>query len=292
MICYVILHYLALEETINCVSTIKKTINSDKKIIIVDNCSPNGTGKQLVDFYLNDSDVEVIVNQENLGFAKGNNIGYKIAKEKYNSDFIVIMNNDIELVQEDFESRLFQLFYQTHFYILGPDIYSTTYMIHQNPKRLQHYTKNEICDLLQRVKNRKQSGMCFKIKCAIKKNFILNKKVIQLKRKKQKINYAHVCSDIILHGSCIIFSKLFIDKMEFAFYPKTFFYYETEILDYLCTRDNMKVIYSPDLKVLHHQNVSTNLRYKKVEDKTKFAYRCNLQSLSAFYDLVCKDGIL
>ena len=47
MVCFVILHYMALEETIQCVESILNNIEGDKKVIVVDNCSPNNTGADL-----------------------------------------------------------------------------------------------------------------------------------------------------------------------------------------------------------------------------------------------------
>ena len=44
MICYVILHYQAIEETKKCIKAIEKNTTSDYKVIIVDNASPNKSG--------------------------------------------------------------------------------------------------------------------------------------------------------------------------------------------------------------------------------------------------------
>ena len=75
MVSFVILHYMALEETIQCVESIRNNIDGDKKIVIVDNFSPNGTFKDLKVRYEKEPDVEVLETGSNLGFAKGNNFG-------------------------------------------------------------------------------------------------------------------------------------------------------------------------------------------------------------------------
>ena len=79
MVCFVILHYMALDETILCVESIRDSVEGEKKIIIVDNCSPNGTIKGLEEHYQDAADVDVLETGENLGFAKGNNFGYAYA---------------------------------------------------------------------------------------------------------------------------------------------------------------------------------------------------------------------
>lgn len=90
----VVLNYNTYEMTINLVrSILEKKLNRDIKIIVVDNASTNNSM-----FYLEKlpKDVELIINKENGGYAKGNNIGLKKAL-MYDSEYVLIMNNDIEL---------------------------------------------------------------------------------------------------------------------------------------------------------------------------------------------------
>ncbi|HFR3257664.1 TPA: glycosyltransferase family 2 protein, partial [Streptococcus suis] len=134
MIAFVILHYQAMEETISCVDTIKNMVKEEKKIVIVDNASPNKTGINLREKYSQDSEVIVLLSEKNLGFAQGNNIGYKEAR-KFSPEFIVVMNNDVFLTQENFYSLLQESHKRYNFDVLGPDIYSTKTNLHQNPQR-------------------------------------------------------------------------------------------------------------------------------------------------------------
>lgn len=57
MICFVILHYQAEQETVNCINNIKEKVQSAKKIVVVDNASPNGSGEYLQKRYDSDSPV-------------------------------------------------------------------------------------------------------------------------------------------------------------------------------------------------------------------------------------------
>ena len=101
MIAFVILHYRAADMTRKCVERIK-ALEGDKKIVIVDNASPNGTGQELLDEYTEDSEIKVILNPENSGFAKGNNMGVRWVQENVPADFVVVLNNDVEILQKDF----------------------------------------------------------------------------------------------------------------------------------------------------------------------------------------------
>lgn len=61
IICFVILHYNTIKETRNCVSGILALDHADNiRIVIVDNASPNQTGKQLASDYSLNENVDVI----------------------------------------------------------------------------------------------------------------------------------------------------------------------------------------------------------------------------------------
>ena len=74
---FVILHYMAIDVTMKSVEYITENIDTNQyHIVIVDNASGNGSGEELKAFYLDRGDVTVLINEENLGFAKGNNVGF------------------------------------------------------------------------------------------------------------------------------------------------------------------------------------------------------------------------
>ena len=62
--------------TKECVDTLLKVFAGRKfHIVIVDNGSANETGLKLKEQYADNSNITVLINKENLGFAKGNNVG-------------------------------------------------------------------------------------------------------------------------------------------------------------------------------------------------------------------------
>ena len=110
-IAVVILNYNTFDDTVVCVDSIKKfTKHVSYKIYIVDNASPDKSGNLLSAKYEDDSDVVVLMSEENKGFSGGNNIGIRAAlNEGYeyvyllNSD-IILENDAFALMQEAFES--------------------------------------------------------------------------------------------------------------------------------------------------------------------------------------------
>lgn len=66
-----------------------------EKIVVVDNCSKDGSFEQLSDAVYNQPRVEVIETVYNGGYAYGNNFGCNYAIEKYSPEFLFISNPDV-----------------------------------------------------------------------------------------------------------------------------------------------------------------------------------------------------
>lgn len=87
----IIVTYNNLDLTKRCLYSVEKYSNYENlEVIIVDNNSQDGTKEYLKEYAKNKKNVKVILNEENLGFSAGNNIGIKNAT----GDYIVLLNND------------------------------------------------------------------------------------------------------------------------------------------------------------------------------------------------------
>lgn len=86
----ILLNYNGYEDTIECVNSIAKDNYSNKRVIIVDNNSSDGSYEK---FREELKDTILIKNKENLGFSAGNNVGIKHAMNN-NADYIMLLNND------------------------------------------------------------------------------------------------------------------------------------------------------------------------------------------------------
>ncbi len=277
MIAFVILHYQALDETIDCVNTIKKMVKGSRHIVIVDNASPNKSGEILIAKYQQDEEITVLVSKENVGFARGNNLGYVEAK-KYSPEYIVVMNNDVFITQTDFTERLEKSHELYQFDVLGPDIFSTKTNIHQNPQRENNYSLQDLKSTQRKLKFKN------KFKFLIRLKYLLRNRPDE--NVSQVAGFDSVQINKPLHGAIYIFAKSFIDTHDECFYSKTFMYYESYILHYLGMRDNLKFVYDPSIKVIHHEDVSTNQTYKGLYRKVIFVNKCLLESCNAFIELM------
>ena len=291
---FVILHYMALEMTEQCVDLLLQNFGEDSiNIVIVDNASSNGSGQELKNFYISNEKVSVILNSENLGFAKGNNIGYDYAKEHFNSDFIIVMNNDVLIDDLNFLKNIQPIYEKSDFAVLGPDIYNPFEIKHQNPGRLEPLTYNEAVkkhsEMIEGSKNFKKYYTKLFFNRKIRSNKILKAifRFIKYKiLKRNGIDYSKEYINPHLHGSCYIFSKKFIKSRTYAFNPATFLYYEEDILCYECKNQNLKMFYSPEIHIQHLEDVSTNMVYKSDYKKEEFKLKEMIKSSEVYINLV------
>ena len=142
---FLILHYNSIEVTRECIYSIKKLQQQERiEIVIVDNASPNGSGKELEEEYRQDRNIHVRLNSDNAGFSKGNNYGYEYIKSNINVQYLIVANNDIIFKQADFVDKLEQEYNQSQFDILGPDVWNPYLQVHQNPLDSSVRKKEEV----------------------------------------------------------------------------------------------------------------------------------------------------
>lgn len=268
---YVILHYQSIEITKKCVDKLLM-FSKNNPIIIVDNCSPNGNGKQLEKMYSKCINITVIINEENQGFAKGNNLGYQYIKRKYSLNYVVVMNNDIMIEDNDFAVIIEQFMEKNEVDVCGPDMV-TLKGNHQNPLQLKPYTSKY---LQRRVRADKIKVLLLRTRLFWKlyENYKKTNK-IPIRTKQPTV------FDCILHGSCIIYGPEYIKREQNAFLPITYMYNEEAILyDYLVHK-GYKTGYCSDVTILHMEGVSTSERIENKKKKVMFRFKNNIKSIEA-----------
>ncbi|MDD5342168.1 MAG: glycosyltransferase family 2 protein [Patescibacteria group bacterium] len=87
----IVLNWNGLQDTKECLESLRLVTYPNFRIYLVDNASTNDESKKLKDTY--GDFIELIQNNQNLGFAGGNNSGIKKALAE-NCDYIVLLNND------------------------------------------------------------------------------------------------------------------------------------------------------------------------------------------------------
>lgn len=279
---FVILHYITIDDTTQCIESILANIEYDNySIVIVDNGSKNNTGNELKEQYRDNKKVTIIINDENVGFAKGNNIGFRYAKNQLNADFIILLNNDTVITQHEFIINLIESYKKNNFYICGPNIVSRVDKSKQNPIKKEFYSikdvKKRIIKLyllkILSIFNIDEKGQ--KLYFKIKKRKVIDKSVDKDK-------------DFKLHGCCLVFSKLYINKYE-GLYDETFMYGEEDILKYISERDSLKMIYEKSINIFHKECSSTYAYLKEPLMKRRFYYSNSINSYKKLLQLMKND---
>ena len=213
---YVVLHYNTVDETILCVeSIVEKNKNVPYEIIVVDNASPNKSGEELVKKYAG-TNVHVIVNDKNLGFAAGNNIGFRYAKYELGCEYICLLNNDTLLITDNFAEAVMNKYSSVPFWVLGPDIVTPS-GLHQNPQYLLIKSLADVDKEISKLTTQEflnKLGLFFITK-AIKdytKNII--RIVKHLPPPAGNTTYMNEQTGIQLSGAFLIFSPDYVKKYE------------------------------------------------------------------------------
>lgn len=270
---FIILHYNSYEATKVCVDSI---LGLDKqecvKVIVIDNSSANDSYKKLCETY-SGTKVEFLQTEYNCGFSAANNIAYEYCKKKYDCDFVIFANNDLEFIQKDFVKRIYEEYQNSKFAVLGPDIYNPIIDTHQSPISYE----------MQRSKSQ------------VKKTIIFNRLALTFfdlyymffgksRNDKPEIKDAGVYQEnVIPLGACLVISKKLLKKKSVVFSPETFFYYEEYILADWCLKNNEKMVYQPAIKVKHYHGMATKtvgnakqselFRMKNIYNSSKIYYK-------------------
>lgn len=86
----IILNWNNYEDTSECIDSIQENAEFPAQLILIDNNSTDGSAERLATEY---PEVEVIVSEENLGWAGGYNLGIERALED-GADYLFLLNND------------------------------------------------------------------------------------------------------------------------------------------------------------------------------------------------------
>lgn len=265
-IVFVVLHYENLSDTKECLdSLIKYIIDDDVRIVVVDNGSLTGRIELIRNEYNNPS-IIFIRSDDNLGFAKGNNLGFRYAKYEIGADIIILCNNDLIFDQKDFVKKIVQHFYADRFDVAGSRIMSLIDGKNQNPVPVQYKTIKMLDKgIIKFYILYFLSFFCFD---AVAKKIVAND---------IEEYHPNEGEDFQLFGACLIFASKYIEQFD-GLYDKTFMYLEESILKERVNRYSLSMKYYNDIEVMHKEGASTVAVYGKRKKKRQFYYKNSIKS--------------
>ena len=281
-----ILHYINEKETIECVESIRKCcVNYAYHVVIVDNNSPDDSFFKLKEIFFGATDVTLLKSPQNLGFAKGNNLGFMYLKYNFSCDFIIMSNNDIEILSKDFIKKIVYYYDKYKFAALGPNIQNYGYSSGKcNPMICHPQTLSEVI----KIRVRLFIDYILTWLCLYDILHKLKEMTIGLKRDAVvDIDYSIVHEDVQLHGCFMVFSIEFIKRRD-GLNNNTFMYSEESVLYYEMLSNNLKSITVPDIFVLHKENISVRSAYKNNRKRQLFILKHKLKSNKYCYEAAKK----
>ena len=218
----IILNWNGLNDTIECLESLKKIDYPNYEVILVDNNSTGndvGVIKKEFGNFIN----KIIVNKENLGFSGGNNIGIKDAINR-NSEYILLLNNDT-VVEKNFLNILLQRS------IANPDVGLL------GPLICYYSDHNKVWSAYGFISKIRGSG--FSKKRNSYADYLIKDKI---------------CS--FLSGCCLLIKKEVIEKVG-ALDENYFLYLEDTDYCYRALQAGFKMLYVGQSRIYHKVNVST-----------------------------------
>jgi hypothetical protein len=117
----IILNWNGLEDTTECLESLKKITYPNYEVIVVDNGSKGNDAQVLKERF--DSYIHLIQNDRNYGYTRGNNIGIRYALYNSQPDYFLILNNDV-VVSPDFLTEMVEVAEgDDSIGIVGPKVY-------------------------------------------------------------------------------------------------------------------------------------------------------------------------
>ena len=275
--------------TFRCVESIRaKTPDCKRnnyKIVIVDNGSTEESFFQLEKVYGDSTDVILLRNADNLGFAKGNNVGIDYALKHYNPEFLVVENSDTEIITYDIFSILQKKYAQHHFSVLGPIILTKDGKCDINPQADCPRQKNDIEKsrrLFKKTISRYEHHTYWFFHLMNNCMFVL-RKIFNLRSKgnSKTLDFRKEQTGVMLHGSFMVFSRAFFQKLS-GFDPRTFLYMEEDILYWKMLHRGMISLFCPEIVVYHAEKSSTWNDVDSNKKKALFRYKNLLLSYDVY----------
>jgi len=220
--CAVILNWNRCQDTLACLGSVRQMVPAPGRVILIDNASTDSTPQVVKATY---PDVDVVINEANLGFAGGINVGLRAAL-RGQAAYILVLNNDT-LVAPDLLANLMDGFREGRDVgIVVPKIY------YMDPPDLVWYAGA--------LRRRWFPGFAFPG---------YGKRDAPRYSRPRDVDYATGCG-LLVRGSVLETIGLF-DEATF------FMYHEDLDLSERVRRAGYRIVFRPDARMWHQDSAST-----------------------------------
>lgn len=268
MLGIVLVNYKTIDPTIDYVRKELSKLTTPFKLVIVNNACEDesnralteGTGGEFLDTpeanFNPTNQTFVIAEKENLGYAKGNNLGVQFLRNHFPIDYVLITNNDLELLQADIIDVLIEKCKANpDIGMIGPKVIGRDGN-NQSPHRFLPLFRCKILPLLLYPLYRilARWGYC-----------------TELVSDAQEGYYYRIMG-------CFCLSPLDAFEKVGGFDPETFLYAEELILAERFKREGYRMYYTDAVSVIHHHGQTTKQFFRRTQTNIQ-----TYQSLRHYY---------
>lgn len=275
---FVILNYLNYEDTIECVECALKQTYRNFEIIIVENGSPNHSFHNLKICFGENPQITILKSKENLGFAKGINIGIRYARKELKADYVFVGNSDL-IFHEDLLETLMEVD-DKGVGVISPVVYTMDGKRQPMTVSTDHIYKlimitiwNMIVEWLMIIQP------FYSIKEYIKKSWNRIWKSKKNNCNNYDNNYKDFNYKFMLQGCSYLLTPQFFQYYK-QLYPKTFLYWEEINLMVYLNKVNLMTKISHNSLVFHKEKQSVKRVFSSYEFNRK-KLLCSTTSLFA-----------
>ena len=293
----IIVHYNNLSDTTDFVNSILEKIDTRLyKIIIVDNFSPNGSGNELVSTYKDNTKIDVVLLEKNVGVSGGWQAGIDYLRENYVFEFVALCNNDLLLIDKNLYKCIKEEYVNSDFAALGPMIITSDGRCDDNPIFDVIYSRENALYDLKYWKRRLKAIKCGfdKIFCFFhnRSPFVKSwKKKHYIKRKLREPGaFLQKRENVVLHGCFIVLSPKYFEFFE-GIDARTFMYAEEDILFVHIMVAGLKTVYNPKIAIYHKGGSSVSSSFANDKKKKIFLVNNYIQAIEQYLMLLDEVGI-
>lgn len=268
------INFFNSDEVIEYVNNILLISNSNVHIAIIDNSNDDEELKKLETYGNSIDRIHVYKSSKNLGYLSGLLYGYYSYSKENNTkpQYVIFGNTDIEFIDKDFFGKLAQIDINSSIGVVAPSIISVITGKDQNPHMVNRISKKKLVFLKLIYSNPFLYLFYFYLSHIKKRLSLKQSKIRQNETTGLKYIYAP-------HGSYMILTNTFFEKFNYQVEYNGFLYSEEVYIAELCRIKDLKVLYYPQLRVVHNEHSTTSL--------ISFFKRSKLQYNSIVYILDC-----
>lgn len=240
MLSVIILNYNTFSLTCKCIeSIIKHTQKVSYEIILIDNASTECNPDKFLEIF---PQIKLVKSPENLGFAKGNNLGLQYVQ----GNFILLLNSDVELIENSIAICLEKIKVNAQIGVVSPQLIYPNGTIQHSANKFPSLTY-EIIEILRLHK-------------------IFGKKMLL----GFYFNHDEEIFVDWVWGAFFLIRKEVIQQMPQQKLPDDFFmYFEDVQWAYLIKKLGYKILFTPATKVIHHLSASSQDPHKELSKLEK-----------------------